>query len=42
MCLYKENNTNSCWIPAGILPDSFGIPGFRSFLRNSVRIPRIP
>src|SRR6267378_3412301 len=22
MCLYYESNTNSCWIPAGILPES--------------------
>src|SRR6266702_882840 len=43
MCLYYESNTNSCWIPAGILPESTEsghscrIPGF---LRDSSGIPR--
>src|SRR6266436_2395079 len=42
MCLYYESNTNSCWIPAGILPESTEsghscrIPGF---LLDSSRIP---
>ena len=42
MCLYYESNTNSCWIPAGILPESTEsghscrIPGF---LLDSTGIP---
>src|SRR6266699_5837711 len=42
MCLYYESNTNSCWIPAGILPESTEsghscrIPGF---LPDSTGIP---
>src|SRR6266700_694604 len=42
MCLYYESNTNSCWIPAGILPESTEsghscrIPGF---LPDSAGIP---
>src|SRR6266699_586420 len=42
MCLYYRSNTNSCWIPAGILPESTEsghscrIPGF---LLDSAGIP---